>query len=84
MELYEDALKDAMSTNDSEEISIVIYNIAEMYEKGYGVDLNYRKAISLYEESASYGLEEAVKKLDDLKNNDSCELELGDLSLEKI
>ena len=57
-----------MTKNNPEEISIILYNIAEVYEKGKGVEVNNEKAISLYEEAASYGLEEAVEKLDNLKN----------------
>ena len=53
--------------DDEEEISIVLFNIAEMYEKGYGMKVDYEKARELYEESASYGLEEAIEKLDNLK-----------------
>ena len=38
-----------------------------MYEKGYGMKVDYEKARELYEESASYGLEEAIERLDNLK-----------------
>ena len=34
LELYEEALNDARDKDDEDEISIVLFNIAEMYEKG--------------------------------------------------
>ena len=37
-----------------------------MYEKGYGMEMDLKKAIELYEESASYGLEEAEERLNKL------------------
>ena len=67
LELYEEALNDAIEVNDEEEISIVLFNIAEMHEKGYGMEVNYEKAIELYEKSASYGLEESMEKLEELR-----------------
>ena len=38
-----------------------------MHEKGYGMEVNYEKAIELYEKSASYGLEESREKLEELR-----------------
>ena len=52
---------------DKDEISIVLFNMAEVHERGYGTESALKKAKELYEESAAYGLEEANKKLDNLK-----------------
>ena len=41
--------------------------VLEMHEKGYGMEVNYEKAIELYEKSASYGLEESMEKLEELR-----------------
>ena len=65
---YEEALSDAKNLADEEELSIVLFNIAEMYERGYGMKVNLKKATQLYEESAVYGLEEAKERLNNLKN----------------
>lgn len=44
------------------------YVLGIFYEDGIGVEVDYEKSISLYEEAASYGLEEAIEKLGSLKN----------------